>query len=220
MIVVRVNREKAFIVSWDRDGDSDHWPLSSYCRLVYVALLISTLFVRIMRFLLYHSAELAVNNFMKYTLFFFYVKPFKMNFSEMSFMYYSYPLLPFYVTFPNCISLNVFFWSCYCVSIAPNSQFILTLFSFSFFLLHNIICVARSCQLQMKSRLCLVLALSYLTCYASFDILSSCPRRDQTLHLCSILLPNTGKTHHGGHTSTSQGFSLHSYWWMFILFTA
>ena len=61
-------------------------------------------------------------------------------------------------------------------SIAPNSHFILTLFSFSFFLLHHIICVALSCQLQMKSRLCLVLALSYRTCYASFDILSSCPR--------------------------------------------
>ncbi len=45
------------------------------------------------------------------------------------------------------------------------------------FFLQNLVCIALSCQLKMKSMLCLVLPLSYLAYYfASLDSLSPCPK--------------------------------------------
>lgn len=87
---------------------------------------------------------------------------------------------------------------------------------------------ALSCQLQMKSRLCLVESLSSFTLHVIKHHLTVCHpapgldwlRRDQTLHLCSELLPNTCATRYVWHRATSLGCSPWHYCWMFSWFTA
>lgn len=96
------------------------------------------------------------------------------------FLFYIYLLFPFCISFLHFLSFYLSLQSCFLLFIFCSRKLSLPspsiFFSFFFFLQQNLVFTALSCQLQMKSRLCLVLALSYLTCYyASFDSLSSCP---------------------------------------------
>lgn len=115
-----------------------------------------------------------------------------------------YMLSHYWLSFPIFLFLHFFSVFPLLLSLPP------TIFIF-FFLLQNFVFTTLSCQLQKESRLCLVQSFLSLTLHVIIHHLTVCHlapgldwlRRDQTPHLCSVLLPSSCQTLHVCHRAMS-----------------